>query len=53
MQFQLATRYIGALSSLGESDNAKIIAMPADLTSAVSGLIGSGVALGAGSELAK
>jgi len=53
MQFQLATRYIGALSSLGESQNAKIIAMPADLNSAVSGLVGSGVALGAGSELAK
>ncbi|ELY4881576.1 SPFH domain-containing protein (plasmid) [Providencia huaxiensis] len=53
MQFQLATRYISALSSLGESENAKIIAMPADLNAAVSGLVGSGVALGAGSELAK
>ncbi len=53
MQFQLATRYIGALSSLGESQNAKIIAMPADFNAALNGLVSSGVALGAGSELAK
>lgn len=53
MQFQLTTRYIEALSALGESENAKVIAMPADLTKAMSGLIGSGVALGAGSEVAK
>lgn len=53
MKFQLTTRYIEALSALGESDNAKVIAMPADLTTAMSGLMGSGVALGAGSEVAK
>ena len=52
MQFQLATRYISALSSLGESQNAKIIAMPADFNAALSGLVGSGVALGAGATLA-
>lgn len=53
MMFQLSTRYIDALSSLGESDNAKIIAMPADLTKAVGGLVGAGVALGTGSESAQ
>ena len=53
MSFQISTRYIDALSALGESENAKIIAMPADLTKAVGGLVSSGVALGAGSDLAK
>lgn len=53
MHFQLTTRYIEALSALGESDNAKVIAMPSDLSKAMSGLIGSGVALGAGSDIAK
>ncbi|EOC0011624.1 SPFH domain-containing protein [Cronobacter turicensis] len=53
MNFQLSTRYIEALSSLGESNNAKVIAMPADLTKAVGGLVGSGVAIGAGSEIVK
>lgn len=52
MQFQLTTRYIAALSELGNSNNAKIIAMPADLTN-VAGLVGSGAALGTGSELVK
>lgn len=53
MNFQLTTRYIEALTSLGESDNAKIIAMPADLTNAVGGLVGTGLSLSAGSEIAK
>lgn len=53
IKFQLTTRYIDALSSLGASENAKLIALPSDITQAVNGMVGSGLALGAGSELAK
>lgn len=47
MRFQQATRYIDALSALGESNNAKIIALPSDFNQALTGLLGAGITLDA------
>ena len=41
MVYLLGEKYIEALKSLGESDNAKIVLVPADVPSAVRGIIGS------------
>lgn len=38
VQYVLGEKYVSALNNLGESDNAKIVLLPADLQSAVKGL---------------
>ncbi|PIJ49038.1 hypothetical protein BL250_17070 [Erwinia sp. OLTSP20] len=52
LNYQLAARYVDALSALSTSNNSKIIAMPADLAASIGGLVNAGAALGSGSELA-
>lgn len=47
LNFQLATRYVDALAAISTSDNAKVIAMPAELAQSVGGLLNAGVVLGA------
>lgn len=45
LNFQLATRYVDALSAVSTSENAKVIALPAELAQSVGGLINAGVLL--------
>lgn len=45
LNFQLATRYVDALSAVSTSSNAKVIAMPAELAQSVGGLLNAGILL--------
>lgn len=50
LNFQLATRYVDALSALSQSENAKVIAMPSELSQSIGSLINAGVVLGTTAE---
>ena len=50
MSFQLANNYVMTLSELSKSDNAKVVAMPADLAQAVGGLLNAGALMSVGAE---
>ncbi|EYU13892.1 hypothetical protein [Photorhabdus aegyptia] len=53
--FQLATNYINMLGTLStsDSDNSKVIAIPADVSQVVGGLVNTGALLSAGSIVNK
>lgn len=51
LNFQLATRYVDALAALSQSQNAKVIAMPAELSQSIGSLINAGVVLGTTAEI--
>ncbi|MDI2090480.1 SPFH domain-containing protein [Commensalibacter oyaizuii] len=50
LNFQLATRYVDALSALSQSNNTKIVAMPSELSQSIGSLINAGVILGTTTE---
>lgn len=52
MSFQLANNYVSTLGDLSKSDNAKVVAMPADLAQAVGGLLNAGALMSVGAEAA-
>ena len=52
MSFQLANNYVSTLGDLSKSDNAKVVAMPADLAQAVGGLLNAGALMSVGAETA-
>lgn len=53
MTFQLANNYVQALSELSKSNNAKVVAIPADLAQSVGGLLNAGVLMGVGNEVVR
>lgn len=53
MTFQLANNYVQAWSELSKSNNAKVVAIPADLAQSVGGLLNAGVLMGVGNEVVR
>ncbi|CAI3928743.1 Regulator of protease activity HflC [Commensalibacter communis] len=51
LNFQLATRYVDALSALSQSNNTKVVAMPSELSQSIGSLINAGVVLGTTAEV--
>ncbi|MCW7550145.1 hypothetical protein OO184_19970 [Photorhabdus sp. APURE] len=45
----MATNYINMLSALSTSDNSKVIAIPANISQAIGGLVNAGALLSASS----